>query len=397
MWSGASRVPGFWIARRYLVRRSNGYAALTHWVSFVGLTLGVTILTVVVSVMNGFDRELKGRLLGVVPHGFVQESDMDATRLEQLRSIDGMAAVDRFFRGEAMVSRPGAVNAVQLYGVDRQGAAFIADSMTRGDIGELAGGIVLGSPLARMMGLAIGDPVILLLSTPTRSGVVPRIQKFELRGTFEVGADPDYGLAIIDVEDVRRRQLASSGELGWRLTLADPFEIDTALRDLDLPVLTWSDEYGELFRAVKIEKTIMFVLLALVIAIAAFNIVSGQAMLVNDKRTDIAILTTMGADRSMVVRVFVVQGLVVSVSGIAIGLLLGVVIAVNAGAVVEIIESLLGASMIEGTYFSSVPSEIRLDDLVVIGLLALLMCSIAIVRPAMLAARSNPAEALHAQ
>ena len=393
------RLPSVWIALRYLFRRDNVYAALINWVSLVGLVLGVTILTVVTSVMNGFDQEVKGRLLGVVPHVFIEKSVLTEEDSEAVLATPGVIGVERLYQGEAMLSLPGATQAVKVYGIDaKDGGSFIADSMVSGSLPMIQGaGIALGEPLVRLMGLALGDPTILVFPTSTGSGIVPVVQRFQLVATFAVGADPDYQLAIIDIARIEELGITNAGTLGWRVTLADPLSIGSWSSPVDAPLSTWAEQFGELFRAIEIEKGIMFALLALVVGLAAFNMVSGQALLVNDKRGDIAILSTMGARRAVIVSVFLVQGLVISLVGIALGLILGVTIASHADSVVKALESAMGSNMIEGTYFSSVPSETKGKDVVAIALLSFGLCTAAIVRPTLLAARANPAQELHSR
>ena len=318
----------FWMVRRYLASRRNHYASFVNWVSFAGLALGVMVLTVVVSVMNGFDRELKNRLLGAVPHALVfPPPDWDFEANYVPAASDRILHVARVFQGPAMISRDGAATALALLGVDQggvDGLDLIADSIVQGSLDALfedEGGIMLGAPLARALGLAVGDPVALVLMVSAENGARPRVERFTLRATFEVGAAPDASLALVRFDDIERRGLVASGAAGWRIAFADPMDVPEIEADLraGLPpgwrLTTWIDNYGELFRAVGLEKTLMFVSLALVVAIAAFNIVSGQTMLVNEKRRDIAMLTTIGAPSRFLVEVFLVQGFSVARDG----------------------------------------------------------------------------------
>ena len=201
----------------------------------------------------------------------------------------------------------------------------------------------------------------------------------------------------IDIARVEELGMTNSGTSGWRVTLADPLSVGSGSLPFESPARTWAEQFGELFRAIQIEKGIMFALLALIVGIAAFNMLSGQALLVNDKRGDIAILGTMGARRRTVVSIFLVQGLFLSTIGIGLGLLLGVTIAAHADTIVVLLEAATGTSMIEGTYFSVVPSETKASDLVAIALLSFTLCTGAVVRPTLLAARANPAVELHSR
>ena len=402
------RVNMLWMAARYLTSRRNHYASFVNWVSFAGLTLGVMVLTVVVSVMNGFDRELKTRLLGAVPHAVVlPPGDWDFGTSDEPKPPPGVVHVSRVFQGSAMISRRGAATALVLLGADVEETSslnMITESVVEGSLEALSegdGGIMLGAPLARALGIAIGDPVALIFMVPAANGARPRIERFTLRATFQVGAEPDATLAVVRFEDVERRGLAGTGAAGWRLVFEDPMEVPLIEAELraslppDWRLATWMDSYGELFRAVGLEKTLMFVSLALVVAIAAFNIVSGQTMLVNEKRRDIAMLTTIGAPSRFLVEVFLVQGFAVAVIGICVGLAAGVLIAWNVDPVVSAIEWLTRQSILSGTGFGSMPTEVQAGDLVVIAGLSLGLCFLAVLRPAMRAVAENPARALH--
>ena len=392
------------IARRYLFARSHGYATLINWVSFLGLALGVAVLAVVVSVMNGFDREITGRILRAVPTAIVTQTGAAPPPLDAVLAIDGVLHVSRFFQGEAMLVQGGGTDFIALAGIDEGGArhlpALLAEE-TAQRLFSASGGIVLGAPLADARGLVPGDPVVLVAAAPGRAGALPRIERFRLVGTFEVGAAPDAGLAIARRDDILARGLAATGVDGWRLHLADPTRAPAlagairAALGAAAETRFWMEDYGELFRAVKIEKGIMFALLALIVAIAAFNIVSGQAMLVSDKRGDIAMLATIGASRRLLIWIFFLQGFAVAAIGVGVGLALGVLIAANADAAASALEELAGASIIDGTWFAEIPSQVLATDLAIIAGLSLGLSLLAALAPAFKAAAENPAEALH--
>ena len=393
-----------WIARRYLFARRHGYAAFVNWVSFVGLALGVTILTVVVSVMNGFDRELVGRLLSVSPHVIVRGVTELPAEVEALPEVVGAG---RHYRGEGLLLHQYGSTALTVMGVDAAGAkalAHIADEGGAPALPRLLAGeasILLGDRLAQTFGMNVGDPVVLTMASARGGGIVPRMERFVLAGTFDVGAEPDSTLAIVRHDDAVARGLTAHGITGWRLFLAEPLAAPALLPKLEplLPtearITSWADEYGGLFRAVKIEKAMMFVLLLLIVALAAFNVVSCQAMLVNEKRADAAILSTMGASRGFLATVFFLQGAAVATAGVGSGLVLGVVTALHADSVIAAVEGLLGASIIEGTYFHSIPSEVQVGDLVLIATLSLGLCAAALLRPALRITAEDPADALH--
>ena len=394
-----------WIGWRYLAVRGRAFVSFITWVSVLGLGLGVAVLVVVISVMNGFDEELHRRILGTVPHVvLVPPTDSDATDLARFASV---GEAFRFFEAEGMAARGSGVEAVEIYGVDAKGIAamdVVANKMTTGSIDDLVttpGGLVMGAPLAMHLGLAVGDPVTLVLSTPANDTVVPRLERFTLVGTFEIGADLDYGLVLVGFDDIRARGLGSTGRVGVRLKLTEPLNIDAAVTALTSLVPTgwkvtdWRSNYGELFRAVRLEKGMMFMLLVLIVAIAAFNIVSAQTMLVNEKRADIAILRTMGASEGLVLRLVLVQGILVAVAGIGFGLVLGLLLAHNVTETVSFLESLIGARLLDGTYFDTVPSLVVPSDVALIAAVSFTFCLLSALHPARRAAALNPAEALH--
>jgi lipoprotein-releasing system permease protein len=394
-----------WIGWRYLAIRGRAFVSLITWVSVLGLGLGVAVLVVVISVMNGFDEELHRRILGTVPHVVLvpptQGTETDLARFAPV----GQAF--NFFEAEGMVARSSGVEPVEIYGVDAKGIDamdVVSTKMTSGSIDDLVatrGGLVMGAPLAMHLGLVIGDPVTLVLSTPANDTVVPRLERFTLVGTFEIGADLDYGLVLVGYEDIRARGLGSTGRVGVRLKLAEPLKIDAAVTALaglvpaGWQVTDWRSNYGELFRAVRLEKGMMFMLLVLIVAIAAFNIVSAQTMLVNEKRSDIAILRTMGAPQGLILRLVLVQGILVAVAGIGFGLLLGLVLANHVTETVSLLETLIGARLLEGTYFDTVPSLVLPSDIVLIAVVSFAFCLLSALHPARRAAALNPADALH--
>jgi lipoprotein-releasing system permease protein len=404
--AGATSV---WIGWRYLVHGRRAFVSLITWVSVLGLGLGVAVLVVVISVMNGFDDELHRRILSTVPHVVVvppsDVSPADAARV--VAQLSEVAETFPFFEADGMVSRGGGVESVAVYGIDASGLRamdMVADHMSAGAGEALTagrGGLVMGAPLARHLGVEPGDAVTLILSTPVGATVVPQLQRFTLVGTFEVGAELDYELVLIGLGDVTQRHLQATGRSGFRLKLAEPIEIQAARERLDRVVPTgwsisdWRSDYGALFRAVRMEKSMMFVLLALIVAIAAFNIVSAQTMLVNEKRSDIAILRTMGAAEGLIVRLVLVQGVLVALAGIGFGLALGLLLAHHVTEAVGLLETLIGARLLDGTYFNQVPSHVEWGNIAVITLVSFGFCVLCALHPARRAAALNPAEALH--
>jgi lipoprotein-releasing system permease protein len=394
--SGLANTPSLWIALRYLVTHRRRYASFISWVSIVGLALGVAVLIVVISVMNGFDAELKRRILGAVPHLLLEtDSVEDMAGLQRLPGIDAAFA---FFEADGMVTRGGAVNPVAIHGLDEVGLRSVP---ILGSIALEPGGVALGAPLARYLGIREGDDFILVTSTPAGDTIRPRIERVRLDATFEVGAELDFALVLMRLDDVAKRNLLASGREGVRLVLDDPLRVGAVRDELQsqpgaLQVsMDWRDQFGELFKAVRMENCIMFLLLLLIVAVAAFNIISAQTMLVNDKRADIAILTTMGASRGLVMRVVLMQGLVVAVLGIGLGLGFGIALSLNVTETMAVVEAVIGARLIDGTFFDEIPVRILAGDLAVIVVMSLGLCVISCLHPARRAAALNPAEVLH--
>ncbi len=293
--------------------------------------LGVAVLVVVISVMNGFDAELHRRILGTVPH-VVLVPPTGTTDAGDLGRFDPWARHSRFFEAEGMVARSSGVEAVAIYGVDAQGIAAMDVGDAEDDVGidRLAPQRAVGSSWVHRSrctsASTIGDPVTLVLSSPTNDSIVPRLERFTLSGRSKSAPNSTMDSYSIGLDDVMRRGLAPTGRVGVRLKLAEPMKVDVAVAELaelvpaGWQITDWRSNYGELFRAVRLEKSMMFMLLVLIVAIAAFNIVSAQTMLVNEKRSDIAILRTMGASEGLILRLVLVQGVLVALAGIGFGL-----------------------------------------------------------------------------
>ena len=394
------------LALRYLKTRKRRFAAFITWVSVAGLSLGVLVLTVVVSVMNGFDAELKTRILGTVPHMLLSGKRVTDPDMQNITQQPGVVSAYDFFVGAGMVTRNGAVNPVTIYGIDPLGddvMRHVADNMHYGQLSNLSGdgrAIILGAPLAGHLGLLPGDTLALIISRPGPTGIRPVIQRHTLVGTFEIGADLDYSLALTDLADYDPAELESSGMSGVRLTLSNPLLAAGVAEHLrqqhpQWDIRSWAENYGELFQAVRLEKVMMFLILLMVVAVAAFNIVSGQMMVVADKRSDIAILRTMGASTRTVLQAFLFQGVLISTTGIAVGLIAGVITAHWITEIVELMKQWFGFALLEGTYFMEVPSLVKTGDLWVIGALSWSLCLLSAWLPAHRAADLNPLEGLH--
>ena len=394
------------LALRYLQTRRRQFAAFITWVSLVGLALGVLVLTVVLSVMNGFDRELKTRILGTVPHLLVAGPALDDPAVQAVTAMPEVVDAYQFFLGAGMLTHAGSVTPVAIYGIDPADAEAlpsIGAHMLDGRLDALAGpgrAIILGAPLASRFGLLRGDTIALVISEPAPGGLRPLIQPFRLAGTFEIGAELDYTLAVLDRSDLPVADLSRIGKSGIRLELTDPMLAQAVGRRLasahpQWTVESWTESYGELFQAVRLEKLMMFLILLMVVAVATFNIVSGQMMVVADKRSDIAILLTMGASTRTIRLAFLFQGVLISGVGIIVGLLLGVALAYQITAIVGWMKDWFGFGLLDGSYLVEVPVLVLLSDLVLIGLLSGVLCLLSAWLPAQRAALTNPIEGLH--
>ena len=397
-----------WIAARHLWRGRNRYARLINWMTLTGLGVGVLVLTVVVSVMNGFDAELRSRILGTVPHALLPVSlGVDAQAAAEL---PGVAAAYPFFQASGMVVGAGGVAPVAVYGIDAADAgrlAAIDDHMLFGQLDEALAaptGLVMGRPLARRLGLVEGDPLRLALPQVDGGRVQPRFKAFRLQGLFEVGAEFDYALVVVSRAAFDDGEMQRLGADGIRVVLDDPLaagEFATMVAasgdgaEAAAEIETWIQNYGELFLAVRIEKALMFLILLLIVAVAGFNIVSSQTMVIDSKRADIAVLRSLGATGTLVQRVFLLQGVLVATLGIVSGLILGVAASNHIGPIFAVFESWLGLQFLDGSYFETVPSRVLPADLVLIGGLSWLLCLLSAWIPARRAAQQNPIEGLH--
>ena len=374
------------MALRLLFRGGRGFSRFVSWVSVTGLTLGVMALTAVIAVMNGFDHELKQRLLGSVPHVTLINA-RDGTALQQIADDARVRQIAPYFESFGVLNHRRRVQPVMVLGLDEAGfeaQSELLETLTDGALTQLmtaSNGVILGRPLAQSLGLAQGDNLSLLLTVPRGESLGSSVLALKVVGTFEIGADPDYGLLLLNLSTRTTEQWNQLGQTGMRLQLYDALDAASIVEALSAETLnvedgsevivnSWMDEYGDLFRAVAMEKTMMATLLLVVVAIAGFNIVAGQIMMVNDKRSDIAILRTMGADQTLVRSIFLLQGLFVGLLGTVIGLTTGVLMATQVNEIVDGLEWLTGRHLLDGSYFVEVPSRVEVSDLVVTGIIA---------------------------
>lgn len=403
------------IGLRYTrAKRRNRFISFISLISMAGIALGVTVLIVVLSVMNGFQTEVRTRILGVASHlqitgpgGSVRDWESVARAASTHPRV---VAAAPYVQAQGMLSSDRAARGVAVRGVLPQAEEQVADfakHMVSGEVEALredAFGIVLGVDLARALGVLPGDKIALIApqGIVTPAGVVPRLKQFTVVGSFDVGFnEADAGLALIHLADAQKLYQLGDAVSGVRLKLEDLFEARTVGRELmaqmpELLAWDWSRSHPNLFRAVQIEKRMMFIILTLIIAVATFNVVSTLVMLVTDKQADIAILRTLGAPPGSILKIFVVQGAVIGVLGTLLGVAGGVLLALNVETVVPALETALGFKFLSKDVYliPDLPSEVQLDDVIGVAVISLALAFLATLYPSWRASKVNPAEAL---
>lgn len=406
------------VGLRYVTARKTGgnrFVSFISSISMLGLALGVAALIVVLSVMNGFQKELRTRILGVASHAQISGVDGELDDwprvVEAARRHPRVLAAAPYIQQQALLSTGEAVKGALVRGVlpaDEDGVADFSRHMLAGRLADLrpgAFGIVLGSELAWALRVRVGDKVSLIApqGVSTLAGVLPRMKAFTVVGIFEVGMfEFDSGLALIALADAQKLYQMEDRVSGVRLKVDDLFAAPTIARELagSLPgewrVSDWTRNHANFFRAVQIEKNMMFLILMLIVAVAAFNIVSTLVMTVQDKRGDIAILRTLGASPASIMTVFVIQGAVIGTIGLLLGVAGGVALALNVETVVPAIERAFGIQFLakDVYYISELPSDLHWNDVATIALTSFLLTLAATLYPSWRAARVQPAEAL---
>ncbi len=406
----------YWIGRRYVRSRSkNRFVSLISAISMLGIAIAVLVLIVVLSVVNGFERELRDRLLTMTSHADIEGLDgrLDDWQayLDVATGVPRVDAAAPYVRGQALLVHETGLSGAELRGIDpaiEAGVSGVADVMRSGTLASLEAGtfnIVLGVELADALDAGVGDKVTVTLAEGrvTPAGVVPRTKRFTVSGIYRVGMyEFDRRLAFINLTDAQRLYRQKDSVTGIRLRVSDIFDAPTIVREVALKndpmvlVSDWTRRNVNLFRSIQITKSILFVILLLVIAVAAFNIVSTLVMVVKDKQSDIAILRTVGATPASIVRIFVTQGLVIGILGTLAGVAAGTLLAANLESVVAFAENVFGIKFLAAdVYFiSDLPSDPRLGDIVRIASIALLLALVSTLYPAWMASRTAPAEAL---
>ncbi len=405
-----------YIGLRYTrAKRRNHFISFISLISILGVALGITVLITVLSVMNGFEKEVRERILGMASHATVSGYDgrlgdwgVLATQVAQNPEVTGTAP---FVQGQAMLANGKEVSGALLRGVlpeEEPQVSDVGNHMLAGSLEDLRSGeygIVLGIELARSLAVGPGDKVIVITpkATVTPAGILPKLRRFTVTGVFEVGmSDYDRGVAILNIDDAARLFQLNDQVSGLRLRLEDLFRAPLVTRSLrqelggNYWVSDWTRQHANYFRAVRTEKTMMFIILMLIVAVAAFNIVSTLVMVVTDKQADIAILRTLGITPAKVMLVFMVQGSVIGLFGTILGIIGGVSLALNVETIVPVLENVLGTKFLspEVYYISDLPSDLHTSDVIRIASAAFILTLVATLYPAWRAARTQPAEAL---
>ena len=395
--------------------RRNGFISFISGVSMLGIALGVAALIIVLSVMNGFQKEVRDRMLGVVSHIEIYARDgqalSDMTRtLREVRANPQVVGAAPFIATQALLARGEDMKGVLVRGIDPALEPEVTDLATGAQSAVLAQlapgsfGVVLGGELARSLGVRVGEKVTLVAPSGqvTPAGVVPRLKQMTVLGTFDSGHyEYDSAMAFVHWEDAAK-VFRLEGPSGVRLKLRDLHQARTVAQELqrsltgELLIRDWTRQNRTWFAAVQVEKRMMFIILTLIVAVAAFNLVSTLVMTVTDKRADIAILRTLGASPGSIMGIFVVQGAMVGVIGTLAGLLMGLGVAYNIDVIVPALERLLGASFLPQDIYliSRMPSDPQQADIMPIAIIALLMAFAATLYPSWRASKVNPAEAL---
>ncbi|MCB5188420.1 lipoprotein-releasing ABC transporter permease subunit [Methylobacillus caricis] len=406
------------IGLRYTrAKRRNHFISFISLTSMIGIGLGVAALIVVLSVMNGFQDELRNRILGVASHLQITGPNNVLDDWQSLAgSVEGaphVQAAAPYVMAQGMLSFGQAVQGALIRGVlpmDEDRVAELGSHMRAGKLNDLKAGefgVVLGSELAQSLGVVLGDKVVLMAPqgqfTPT--GIVPRIKQFKVVGLFEIGMyEYDAGLALIHMDDAAKLYRMGNSVSGVRLKLDDLFSAPRVARQLgerlmgkgNYYISDWTQQHSNFFRAIQMEKRVMFIILALIVAVAAFNIVSTLVMAVTDKRADIAIMRTFGASPRSIMQIFIVQGALIGVIGTVVGAFFGVLVALNIDTIVPFIERVFGVQFLakDVYYISDLPSKLMWVDVVVITVMSFILSLLATLYPSWRASRINPAEAL---
>lgn len=396
-------------------RKKNHFVSFISFSSMLGIGLGVMVLITVLSVMNGFDEEIHNRFFGMAPEITLTGPNDKLSNWQELakkiQTVPGIKAIAPYVGGQGLLTGDGQVLPIVLTGVspaEEEGVTHLSTKLLAGSVKDLNHfGIILGKGLADSLNVMIGDMVTVMIpqATVTPAGMIPRFKRFKVAGVFTAGPgfSFDTKIAFINIEDAQKLMQLGDEVTGVKIKIDNVYqapELSDKLASLlgeGYQIGNWTTQYGPFFQAIKMEKTMMFLILLLIIAVAAFNLVSSLVMVVNDKQAEIAILRTIGATPRTILGIFIVQGMMVGLVGTFMGLIGGVLLAHNATAIVNGLQSLFQIKVLSSSiYFVDfLPSKILLSDLVEVCVLALLMSFAATIYPAWRASKTVIAEALH--
>jgi len=405
------------IGLRYTrAKKRNHFISFISLISLMGITLGMTALITVMSVMNGFQKEVRTRILGVASHVQIGSVHGNLSHwqqtAEEAAKHPAVEAAAPFVNAQGMLSHNQVVQGVIVRGIlpaMEDKVANFSQSMVSGALDNLAPGefgIVIGMELARMMGTFVGDKIVLISpqGQVTPAGILPRLKQFTVVGIFDVGHfEYDSGLVLIHMFDAQKLYRMENDDVsGVRLKLTDLFQAPRVVQELpamltiDSYISDWTKQHANYFRAIQIEKRMLSLILALIIAVAAFNIVSTLVMAVTDKESDIAILRTLGASPRSIMKIFIVQGTFIGVFGTILGVTGGMLLAYNVGEVVSFIESLFNVQFLsrEIYYISKIPTDPQMADITTVAVTSFVLSLLATIYPSYRASKVNPAEAL---
>jgi lipoprotein-releasing system permease protein len=405
------------IGLRYTrAKRRNHFISFISMSSMLGIALGVMVLITVLSVMNGFDEQIRERVFSMAPQISISTysnllPDWQAMD-KQVANYPGVVASAPYINGQGLLTNGGAIHPAVVLGVipkrEKQ-VSQIVSTMTAGSLDTLKPGsfnIVLGQALAANLGVDVGDKITLVtpIAATTPMGIIPRYKRFNVSGIFDPGSGFgfDTTIAYINIKDAQALYQLGSQVSGIRLKLNDLYQAprisDELLKVLpqDTMILNWTEQYGSFFQAIQLEKTMMFLILLLIIAVAAFNLVSSLVMVITDKQADIAILRTLGATPGNVMAIFMVQGATISLVGVLLGLISGLLLAMHVTEIVQLIQNVFHVQLLSASvyYVNYLPSKIEFADVWHVCVLALLLSVVAIIYPAWRASRVQPVEAL---
>jgi lipoprotein-releasing system permease protein len=400
------------IALRYTISSaSDQLVSFMSLISISGLVLGVAVLMLVLSVMNGFERELRVRVLGVLPHGVVfRDGGYDDWRAAAARFVShpGVVAAAPFAEGSGLAVANDHVAGVRFYGIEpaeEKQISIVDRFLVAGSLATLEPGrfrVALGTELARKLGVGLGDRITLVLPDAqlTLAGPLPRTRRFEISALFEVGSDVDKGQLLINIDDANRLRRVRRID-AIRLKLVDLFDAPRVLTDITMDssitglyATSWMRRYGNLYDAIEVQKSTMFLLLLMLVAVAAFNVVSNLVMTVDDKREDIAILRTLGASPRSILAIFIMHGALVGAIGVLAGVAIGVFLATYVSEIYQVIDHWLSLGLMDEYFIHYLPSDVSTGDVVTVSVVSMVICLIATLYPAYKAATSHPVEAL---